>query len=427
VGSNPTRRTEDGRIVHGDNPTLVDVGERMALIRRLCSFERRGAGTDAERRAGNYLAERLREDGRRAEVEPTYVHPQYALAHAIHCALGIAGSIASIDLPLLGFAIVLFAALSMYLDLNTRLYLIRSLFFRRASQNLVCRGGRPDALARVVLCAHYDAPRTGRVFAPRTVRRAARLQSRIPFPIGFLRIAFWSLAALLPLLGARMAGLDAEWLSVVQLIPTLALVVEVFLLVDIALSDVVPGANDNASGVAAALSVAAELERDRPRNLDVWVLLTGAGWSLHQGIRAFVKAHRKELLRDSTYFVELDTVGLGDVRFETAAGWAVSFPMDARLVELCEALSDADREGEGHYRARALGRGGLPGEAVAARLRRYPAITITCAGELDIAPGARSAADVPDRIDPEALERAHAFSVGLVRLLDREVGRTALV
>jgi hypothetical protein len=101
--------------------------------------------------------------------------------------------------------------------------------------------------------------------------------------------------------------------------------------------------------------------------------------------------------------------------------------MDARLVELCEALADADREGERRYRARALGRGGLPGEAVAARLRRYRAITITSAGELDIAPGARSAADVPDRIDPEALERAHAFSVGLIRLLDREVGRTALV
>jgi hypothetical protein len=100
--------------------------------------------------------------------------------------------------------------------------------------------------------------------------------------------------------------------------------------------------------------------------------------------------------------------------------------MDARLLELCEALADADREGEDRYRARALG-GGLPGETVAARLRRYPAITITCAGELDIAPGARSAADVPARIDPEALERACAFSVGLIRLLDREVGRRALV
>ena len=221
-----------------------------------------------------------------------------------------------------------------------------------------------------------------------------------------------------------MAGVDAEWLSVVQLIPTLALVVEVFLLVDIALSDVVPGANDNASGVAAALSVAAELERDPPPHLDVWVLLTGAGWSLHEGMRAFVRAHRKELARDSTYFLELDTVGLGDVRFETAAGWAVSFPMDARLVELCEALADADREGEDRYRARALGRGGLPGEAVAARLRRYPAITITCAGELDIAP-ARAArrtfptASTPKRSSARTRSRSGSSACSIARWGER--------
>ncbi|MGH2961722.1 MAG: hypothetical protein ACRDL3_05955, partial [Solirubrobacterales bacterium] len=62
----------------------MDVGERMEVIRRLCSFGRRRAGSDAERRAANYLADRLRAAGRRAEVEPTYVHPQYALVHALH-------------------------------------------------------------------------------------------------------------------------------------------------------------------------------------------------------------------------------------------------------------------------------------------------------------------------------------------------------
>jgi Peptidase family M28 len=401
----------------------VDVGERMEVIRRLCSFERRRAGTDAERRAANYLAERLREVGRRVEAEPTYVHPQYALVHALHCLIAIAGSIASLEIPALGFALVLLAALSMYLDLNTRLYLVRRLFFRRASQNVVSPGTRPDAPQRVILCAHYDAAQTGRAFNPRTVERAARLQSHLPFPIGPLRIVFWSLAALLPVLGARMAGVDAEWLSILQLVPTLILIVAVFLLVDIALSDVVPGANDNASGVATALAVARELDRDPPEHLDVWVLLTGAEWSLQEGMREFLRARRKQLRRDSTYFVCLDTVGLGDVRFETAAGWAVSFPMDRRLVQLCEAIAEADRDGEGRYRARALRHPGLPGDSIAARVRHYPATTITCANQLDIVPGVQTAADVPERIDAAALERAHGFTLEFMRQLDRDVGR----
>ena len=399
----------------------------MEVIRRLCSFEGRRVGTDAERRAANYLADTLRKAGRRADVDPIHVHPQYALVHAVHCLLGIAGSLVSLEIPPLGFALVLAAALSMYLDLNTRLYLIRRLFFRRASQNVLSRGPRPDAPARVILCAHYDAAQTGRMFEPRTVERAARIQARLPFPIGPFRLIFWSLASLLPILGARMAGVDAAWLSLIQLLPTLVLIVSVFLLVDVALSGVVPGANDDASGVATALSLAGELDRDRPEHLDVWVLLAGGGWSLHEGTRSFIRAHREQLPPDSTYFVFLDTVGAGQVRFEIATGWVVSFPMNRRLVEMCEALADADREGEDRYRARALRHPGFPGDGIAARVQGYAATTITCANELDIVPGVHTAADVPDRLDPAALERAHAFALALVRLIDRDVGRRRAV
>jgi hypothetical protein len=88
----------------------------MEIIRELCSFEQRFAGTDAERRASNRLAERLRKLGREVDVEPTYVHPQYALVHASHCLLALAGSLVAISIPALGFGIVLATATSMYLD-----------------------------------------------------------------------------------------------------------------------------------------------------------------------------------------------------------------------------------------------------------------------------------------------------------------------
>ena len=141
-------------------------------------------------------------------------------------------------------------------------------------------------------------------------------------------------------------------------------------------------------------------------------------------MRSFVRAHRKQLPRDSTYFVCIDTVGRGQVRFETSAGWVVSYPMDPRLVALSEAIADADREGEDRYGARAL-RTGLADDSMAARARGYAATTITCADELDIVPGVHTAADVPDRIEAAALERAHDFALALVRLLDRDVGRAA--
>jgi Peptidase family M28 len=400
----------------------VKVAERLELIRRLCSFEGRRAGTDAERRAANDLAERLRAMGRRVEVEPTYIHPQWALVHAIHCALGVAGSLVSLESAPVGFGLVLAAAISMYLDLNASLYLLRRLFFRRASQNVLSPGSRSDAPTRVILCAHYDAAQGGRAYDPRWAAAAARLQAAVPFPVGPFRILFWSLALLLPAIGARMAGLEGDWISLLQLPPTLALIVGTFLLADIALSPTVAAANDNASGVATALSLAAELDRDPPDSLDVWALLTGAEECLQEGMRSFVRSHRKELARDSTYFLCIDTVGHGSVRFETAAGWVASFGMDRGLVELAEAVAIADREDEDRYGARPL-QHGYAGDSFPARAHRYPATTISCRDENGIAPFQHTARDTPDHIDPEALERAHGFALDVIRLLDRDVAR----
>jgi hypothetical protein len=401
----------------------VNVDGRMDVIRELCSFEGRRSGTDAERRAANWLAERLRAAGRRTDVEPTYVHPQYGLVHALHCALGFAGSLVSIVQPAVGFGLVLAAAVSMYLDLNGRFYLARRLFFRRASQNVVARGKNPHATARVFIAAHYDSARTGAAFDPKRVARASRVARRLQLPIAPFRILFWSLAILLPILGARMAGLDSNLVSLLQLIPTLTLLVGVFLLTDIELSDVVPGANDNASGVATALSLAEEVDAEPPDNLDVWVLLTGAEECQMEGMRSFTRSHRKSIDRESSYFIVLDALGAGTVRYETGEGLAVTYDLDRRLAELCSAVAEADRDNGNRFDAKPL-RSGFATDALPARIAKLRATAITCLGDGSILPvHYHRPEDIPKRIDREALDRAHDFVLELVRALDRDVGR----
>jgi hypothetical protein len=92
----------------------------MELIRELCSIEGRGPGTDAERRAASMLAGRLKAVGRTAEIQPTYVHSQFALVHALTAAVAIAGSVLATIEPAAGFALVRVAATSAYRDLNSR-------------------------------------------------------------------------------------------------------------------------------------------------------------------------------------------------------------------------------------------------------------------------------------------------------------------
>jgi Peptidase family M28 len=394
----------------------------MEVIRELCSFEGRGPGTDAERRAADMLAGRLRGIGRRAQVEPFFAHPQYAIVHLIHAAIGIAGSIVATVQPAVGFTLVFIAAISTYLDLNTRFYLVRSLLFRRVSQNVVSPGTRPDAPARLILVAHYDAARTGYIFS-KASNRIRRLPERTRLGLGPFRLFFWlGLAPLLPILGARMAGLDATWLNALQAIPTIVLIVAAFLLIDIALSDIVPGAYDNASGVAAVLSAAEELTTNTPANLDVWVLLAGSEESFCEGSRAFVRARRKEFDRASTFFVNVDSVSYGQVAYEISQGPVISLPHDPQLIELCEALA-ASGAAEGG--ARPI-RHPLLDDAMPARVRRMRAITLrTTDEEGNLAPWYHTHDDIPERVDSDALTEATGFLIALARLVDRDAGRAA--
>ncbi len=126
-----------------------------------------------------------------------------------------------------------------------------------------------------------------------------------------------------------------------------------------------------------------------------------------------------------TFAVAIDSVGTGDVRFVVSEGMTISLDMDKRLVELCQAVADADREDANEFRAAPI-RHGFATDALAARARGMRATAITC-----LEPGAITPAryhtpdDVPGAIDAAALGRAEGFCMSLIRALDRDQGRSA--
>ena len=403
--SNQTRATAERRVA---------IDDPLAVVEGLCSFEERYAGTDAERRAGNWLADLLRGAGREARVEPTHVHPGWLGIHALLVSAGIAASLVGRSTPALGFGIALAAATFVHLDLGGRPLSPRRLLFRRSSQNIVSPGDRPDASLRVVLCANYDAPRAASAAAPGFARLAPRFQRMIGLPVGPFRITFWALAGLLPILGARMAGLEGEWLSVLQIPSTVALVIAAFALTEAEISQVSPGANDNASAVAAALAASSALEDRPPRNADVWVALLGGGSTPGEAMRTLIRDHADDFPRESTVFVCLDACGRGELRYEVSSGWTISYPADRRAVAACERLATATGEAEVVARPMANGNGGL---ANGAQIRRRRAITIARRGADGYAPGRRTMEDVVDEIQPAAIAATAAFTAAIVREL----------
>jgi len=82
-------------------------------------------------------------------------------------------------------------------------------------------------------------------------------------------------------------------------------------LADIARRPAVPGANDNLSGVAVALEVAAAVAARPVAGLRLLFVSAGAEEALQQGVREFARAHFGALDPERTWFLTLDTVGSG--------------------------------------------------------------------------------------------------------------------
>src|SRR5947209_1456773 len=217
----------------------------------LCSQPGRGPGTDAERRSAIAVRDRLRERGRTAGLQTIWVRPHWPWTHALHCLLGVGGSIVSVWEPFAGGAILAATLISFAGDLSGRWALVRLLTPRRATQNV---GSPPPASqgakARLVIAAHLDAGRTGAVYgvwAGLEARLRQALRGHLASPLG------WLATAILVLLGvavARWQGVSGTALGVAQFLPTVALLIGFASLVDVGLSDFSPGASANASAVA---------------------------------------------------------------------------------------------------------------------------------------------------------------------------------
>jgi Iap family predicted aminopeptidase len=217
----------------------------------------------------------------------------------------------------------------------------------------------------------------------------------------------------------RLLGIESTALTVVQFIPTVVLIASVPLLIDIALSSVVPGASDNASGVATVLRLA-ERYGGELEHFDVWVALPGAEEAFLLGMRELVRKHRRELDRERTVYLNVDIAGNGTVRYMTKEGFVIGYRYHPTLVELCDQVRAAD-EDENRFGARPMVSRQAT-DALAARAAGYPAITITCRNALDYAPNYHQHTDTPDRIELEALERAYGFCCELIERLDQRIG-----
>jgi hypothetical protein len=383
----------------------------------MCAECNRAPGSDAERRVAAWLGEHLRAGGRSARLETVWVRAQWPLVMALHAAAAVAGAVVSVWEPAIGLGVVLVVLASLIGDLLGRWYWLRRLTPRRATQNVVSPPPAPAAI-RLIVCANVDAGRAGAArgdpWALWEARLRRALRGHLPSVLGLLTFTVLLLAGVA---GARLAGASGQTVGVIQLVPTVIALIAFAALIDIALSDASPGACDNASGVAVALELVRALDAAGLANLEVELVLAGAGDGPALGIAAHLRGRRRERRAEDTVVLSIEACAAGTPCWLARDGQLLPLRYHPRLVALCERIARDER----HLQARGLASHGCA-QAHPARRIGWPAIALGARDEHGRVPRAHTAADVPELVDERAMATTLELALALVSALDADLG-----
>ena len=354
-----------------------------ADVEALSAIERR-AGTAGDRASAEWVAARMRECGvEDVRIEPFRCHSTWAIPYGAHNLLGLLA--ARLPAPL-RVPLAIATAVSYEADYVGRDQTLRSMLpLAGTGHNVVGRIGHgPRTL---VLVAHHDAAHTGWVWDPRFLEGGRNHARRTGTTPSFIGVPL--LALLLVALGARRLGSALLSLGLV-------------LGAQSALSETVPGASDNATGVAGILELARRYAADPLDDTEVIVLAPSGEEVGLVGMYEWLRISKEGLtpFRKGGLVLGLDTLGAG----EPVVARGESFTGRYREEDLALVDPDVPRV--------VLGAGTDP---MAASHLGLPAVSILSWSDGGFTNYHRPT-DTPERVSWESVERC-------VELADRTIRR----
>ena len=281
--------------------TLREVIEALAPLER-------GAGSEGERDAAHWIAERLSAAGAPAVVETAEFRGDWAaLIASLAGAAAVGGAIGATRRGRgIGAVIAATAAALIADDVSNGLRPYRkAMRSEQDTWNIVAEAGDREAERTLVVLAHHDAAHSGAIFDPSL---GEKVLDKIPgiverrdtsLPLWWLAMAGPALATVGSASGRRGIAVAGAALS--------ALSAASF--ADIQRSPIVPGANDNLSAVATLVALAEAL-RERPlEGLRVQLVSCGAEEELQGGIYGYCERHLAAMDRERTWVLNIETVG----------------------------------------------------------------------------------------------------------------------
>ena len=337
----------------------------------------RDSAAAGERAAADWVRSRLRAIG----VEDVALEP-YRWPRT-HVWAQVPHLLASLGGPLLRAS----ALASYELDQSGRVQWVQRFLPKGEGVNVVARvPAKASADRTFVLVAHLDAQRTGLIWDRRLIEGGAkrRLKTRAMTPAA--------------LGGALAIALPFRWMKALMAL----------LLLDTATRPTVPGANDNASGVAALLQLAGRFVAQPLERTEVVLVFPGAEEAGMGGMRAFLERH--DLDPATTFVFGLDTVGSGTPVLAAAEGAVLKHAyreQDLALVERAAAPDPPQRWRIAAYT-----------DPILARFAGLPSVSLLSVGEHGMYTRYHRMDDLPEHVDLGCVERCAAIAEATARALE---------
>ena len=362
----------------------------------------RAPTSENERRASEYIRSVLEKNGHDVRVDRFRSPSTFSWYYGVPCFLVLSSPVIFLFSALLAFIIALLGMIFFLIEMNTRETISR-LFPKGESQNVIARVmPKKKATKRIVIVAHHDTSKPSISFHPKLIRYFRTTIILMIFSVIFVPTVYGLII---------MFSLNGP-LFYVSIPFSLYLLISVLVLIHRELAyEHVDGANDNATGIGVLLGLSQELSNSKPENTQVWLLSTGCEEVGCVGMIRFLEKYGKELA--DAYFICIDNVGGGHIRYTKAEGLIKAFRCSERLVEQFRRSSSSQNIDAEPFVCKIY-----PTNALPCLTRGHRAISILATDKKGLIHNWHWETDTVENLDDNIVNKAFDLVLDIVRSLD---------
>jgi hypothetical protein len=379
------------------------MGIREDLLKLAVEIGPRGACTPAEKKAATYIRGRFEDRGLRTTTQEFSCINTYSYLYVIYLAVAAACGYLSIWFPYYVAPVAVIFAVLFAFDLETSPVISRILP-HRPSQNIIAETSEEGGKIGMVVVAHCDSARAALSFHPKLVGNF-----RMSFSMmigGIFLVAVLTLANLVVRAATGHTNLGV-WIATA--VVSTYLLFPLFSMLHRELKmDFTPGANDNASGVAAMLAMMDKVSEEESRMPGVMFVATGAEEVGTAGMLEFLGTYGERV--KESLIVNLDNLGTGHVCYIDCEGMLLGHRSSPVLLWLSARVAETKR-----FPIWRAGYRLLSTDATPALARGYQAMSVMAFDDEGMLPNWHWETDTVDRIEIENIEAARGYLWNLAR------------